>query len=88
MYSLANVYLVCVLLSGLFRSQVSGTPITKDNGGENRVNGRQCKPLKQCDFYQQFEEKNIPESLKTTIKTEVDRNACGLDIYGDVEKGK
>jgi len=83
MYSSANVFLVCVLLNGLFKPHVS-VPITLNEG--NKIEGRECKLLEDCVFYQQFPTNNISESLKIAIKKELQRQVCGLDEFGDVHR--
>ena len=49
--------------------------------------GRECKLLKDCHFYQQFEMKEITDVLRQAIKNDITQQTCGLNIYREVEKG-
>ena len=95
MCSLGTVFLGYVILSGLFRPHVcqlsnivSPFMSAVGNEDENTIDGRQCKPLKECEFYQQFEKKDISELLRKAIKNELLREACGLNRHREVVKGK
>ena len=79
-----------ILLLGVFVNAVVTmpilTPITTQNV-EASNDGRECKLLKDCHFYQQFEMKEITDSLREAIKNDVTRQTCGLNVYREVEKG-
>ena len=89
MYNVIPGFLSCVLLCGLFKSHVS-IPITSwgQQEGGNKLKERQCKPVDDCDFYKQFENKDIPTELKNAIEKEIIREACGLNVNLDVDRGK
>ena len=79
-----------ILLLGVFVNVVVTTPILKPITMENieaSHNGRECKLLKDCHFYQQFEMKEITDSLRQAIKNDVIQQTCGLNVYREVEKG-
>ena len=62
------------------------TPITLGKvevPNERRV----CKVLKDCHFYRQFDLKQIADSLRQAIRKDIDKQACGLNEYMEVEKG-
>ena len=62
------------------------TPITLgkvEAPNERRV----CKVLKDCHFYRQFDLQQIADSLRQAIRKEIDKQACGLNEYMEVEKG-
>ena len=79
-----------ILLLGVFVNAVVTmpilTPITTQNV-EASNDGRECKLLKDFNFYQQFEMKEITDSLREAIKNDVTRQTCGLNVYREVEKG-
>ena len=58
------------------------------NQPRNTVGQLECKPVKECDFYLQFLEEDIPGLSKKAIDSELKRQECGLNIHGEVEKGK
>ena len=79
-----------ILLLGVFANAVVTTPILTPITMENievSNDGRECKLLKDCHFYQQFEMKEITDSLRQAIKNDITRQTCGLNIYREVEKG-
>ena len=86
MYNLTTVFIVCAIIIGLFKPNVS-VPITT-NHANNTVGEGECKPLSKCDFYLQFRENNVPGLTKEAIEKELQRKACRLDIHGEVEQGK
>ena len=73
-----------ILLLGVFVTTVVTTPIWTPITMENveaSNNGSECKVLKDCYFFQQFELKEIADSLRQLIKSDITQQTCGLNIY-------
>ena len=79
-----------ILLLVIFVNDVVTTPILTPIRTENveaSNDRRECKLLKDCHFYQQFEMKVITDSLRQAIENDITQHTCGLNIYREVEKG-
>ena len=84
MYTWTKSFFVCAILSGLLQIHVS--VLIKTNQARN--GRRECKPVNECDFYLQFLDNDVPWISKEVLDKEFKRQACGLNIYGEVEKGR
>ena len=51
------------------------------------LDGRECKPLTDCFFYQQYIDEPILDSVKLAIRGDLLKHACGLDKHQEIEKG-
>ena len=80
-----NIILLGVFVNGVVTTPIL-TPITMENV-EASNDGRECKLLKDCLFYQQFEMKEIMDSLRQAIENDITQHTCGLNVYREVEKG-
>ena len=85
MYSLTKVFLEFVLLSAFFKTHVS-IPITT-NQDDNTAGRSECKLVKDCDFYLQFMENDVPGLSKEAMNKELKRQECDLNIHGKLEEG-
>ena len=55
------------------------------NNDEITHDGRECKPLKDCYFYRQYEKKEIRGKLKTAIQNDISTQACGWDDHQEMK---
>ena len=80
-----NVFVLGLFVNGIVAVPIP-TPITL--GKVEAPNERRtCQVLKDCHFYQQFNLEKITDSLRQAIRKDINKQACGLNEYMEVEKG-
>jgi len=80
-----NVFLLGFFVNSIVAVPIP-TPITL--GKVEAPNERRaCKVLRDCHFYQQFDLEQITDSLRQAIRKDINKQACGLNEYMEVEKG-
>ena len=80
-----NVFILGFFVNGIV-AVPKPTPITLGKV-EAQNERRACKSLNDCHFYQQFDLEQITDSLRQAIRKDIDKQACGLNEYMEVEKG-